>query len=144
MDWLHNGRVLVSFREIEGIWDRYREIRRTLVILIRCWMNLGKVVRVWERLKGSWIDMERLEELGRIDWMLDNAWEKLKKIKRDIDRLADFWKEWLDIGLILDWIEGMLDRYGEMVRIWKDSLDNERIWKDWWNIERLLERLIRH
>ena len=107
-------------------------------------MNLGKVVRVWERLKGSWIDMERLEELGRIDWMLDNAWEKLKKFKRDIDRLADFWKEWLDIGLILDWIEGMLDRYGEMVRIWKDSLDNERIWKDWWNIERLLERLIRH
>ena len=144
MDWLHNGRVLVSFREIEGIWDRYREIRRTLVILIRCWMNLGKVVRVWERLKGSWIDMERLEELGRIDWMLDNAWEKLKRFKRDIDRLADFWKEWLDIGLILDWIEGMLDRYGEMVRIWKDSLDNERIWKDWLDIGRLLERLIRH
>ena len=144
MDWLRNGRVLVSFREIEGIWDRYREIRRTLVILIRCWMNLGKVVRVWERLKGSWIDMERLEELGRIDWMLDNAWEKLKKFKRDIDRLADFWKEWLDIGLILDWIEGMLDRYGEMVRIWKDSLDNERIWKDWLDIGRLLERLIRH
>ena len=98
MGWLHNGRVLVSFREIEGIWDRYREIRRTLERLIRSWMNLGKVVRVWERLKGSWIDMERLEEFGRIDWMLDNAWEKLKKFKRDIDRLADFWKEWLDIG----------------------------------------------
>ena len=39
-------KILTSFREIEGIWDRYREIRRTLVILIRCWMNLGKVVRV--------------------------------------------------------------------------------------------------
>ena len=38
--------ILASFSEIEGIWDRYREIRRTLVILIRCWMNLGKVVRV--------------------------------------------------------------------------------------------------
>ena len=39
-------KILVNLREIEGIWDRYREIRRTLVILIRCWMNLGKVVRV--------------------------------------------------------------------------------------------------
>ena len=124
MDWLHNGRVLVSFREIEGIWDRYREIRRTLVILIRCWMNLGKVVRVWERLKGSWIDMERLEELGRIDWVLDNAWEKLKKFKRDIDRLADFWKEWLDIGQCLvsfRWIGRMLDRNVErLVEFWID------------------------
>ena len=67
-------KILTSFREIEGIWDRYREIRRTLVRLIRCWMNLGKVVRVWERLKGSWIDMERLDEFERIDWMLDNVW----------------------------------------------------------------------
>ena len=58
--------------------------------------------------------------------MLERNW---KKIKRDIDRLADFWKEWLDIGLILDWIEGMLDRYGEMVRIWKDSLDNKEFGK---------------
>ena len=65
---------MASFSEIEGIWDRYREIRRTLVRLIRCWMNLGKVVRVCERLKGSWRDMERLEEFGRIDWIMDNAW----------------------------------------------------------------------
>ena len=75
-------------------------------------------------------EIERiLDRYGEIDWMLDNAWEKLKKFKRDIDRLADFWKEWLDIGLILDWIEGMLDRYGEMVRIWKDSLDNKEFGK---------------
>ena len=40
------GRILVSFREIGRMLDRYGEIRRTLVILIRCWMNLGKVVRV--------------------------------------------------------------------------------------------------
>ena len=53
----------------------------------------------------------------------------MRKFKRDIDRLVDFWKEWLDIGLILDWIEGMLDRYGEMVRIWKDSLDNKEFGK---------------
>ena len=58
---------MASFSEIEGIWDRYREIRRTLVRLIRCWMNLGKVVRVCEKLKESWRDMERLEEFGRID-----------------------------------------------------------------------------
>ena len=87
-------------------------------------MNLGKVVRVWERLKGSWIDMERLEELGRIDWMLDNAWEKLKKIKRDIDRLADFWKEWLDIGQCLVSFRGIgriLDRNVErLVEFWID------------------------
>ena len=53
---------MASFSEIEGIWDRYREIRRTLVRLIRCWMNLGKVVRVEERLKEYGIDIERLEE----------------------------------------------------------------------------------
>ena len=39
-------KILTSFREIEGKWDRYREIRRTLVRLTRFWMNLGKVVRV--------------------------------------------------------------------------------------------------
>ena len=100
-----------SLREIERILDRYGEIGRAwqdsldLEGVIRHWMNFGKFE------------------------MLDNAWEKLKKFKRDIDRLADFWKEWLDIGLILDWIEGMLDRYGEMVRIWKDSLDNKEFGK---------------
>ena len=58
---------MASFSEIEGIWDRSRDIRRTLEKLIRSWMNLGKVVRVCERLKESWRDMERLEEFGRID-----------------------------------------------------------------------------
>ena len=58
---------MASFSEIEGIWDRSRDIRRTLEKLIRSWMNLGKVVRVCEKLKESWRDMERLEEFGRID-----------------------------------------------------------------------------
>ena len=50
------------------------EILEELWRVIRSWMNLGKVVRVCERLKGSWRDMERLEEFGRIDWIMDNAW----------------------------------------------------------------------
>ena len=51
-------------------------------------------------------------------------------INRD-DFLIEFiWKESLDIGLILDWFEGILDRYGEMVRIWKDSLDIAQIWME--------------
>ena len=67
-------KILVSLRKIEGIWDRSRDIRRTLERLIRSWVDLGRVVRVCERLKGSWRDMERLEEFGRIDWIMDNAW----------------------------------------------------------------------
>ena len=57
---------MASFSEIEGIWDRSRDIRRTLERLIRSWMNLGKVVRVCEKLKESWRDIDRLEEFGRI------------------------------------------------------------------------------
>ena len=50
--------------------------------------------------------------------------EALKKIKLDIDRLADFWKECLDIGQRLvsfREIRRILDRYVErLVEFWKD------------------------
>ena len=58
----------------------------------------------------------------------------MKKFKIDIDRLADFWKEWLDIGQHLvsfSEIGRILDRYVErLVEFGKDWLDFEEFWID--------------
>ena len=57
MDWLHNGRVLVSFREIGRMLDRYGEIGRILdrygEILDKVW----EILEDFDKFQRDWRNM---------------------------------------------------------------------------------------